>query len=152
VLAHTVRDTPLAMSRENVEFVRGLVAGAGAMDKQALIAALPEFIAEAADPDIEWVEDPGRLDGQVFRGHQGVRESFERWLEQFDEFGYEAEEFIDCGDSVLVIGRERARGVASGANVDVRHHALWTIRAGKIARYQEFYDEQDARAAAGLSG
>jgi ketosteroid isomerase-like protein len=140
------------MSRENVEFVEGLVSGADAMDKQALIEALPGFIAEAADPDIEWIEDPKRMDGQVFRGHRGVRESFERWLEQFDEFGYEAEAFIDCGDSVLVIGRERVRGLASGANVDVRHHAIWTIRAGKIARYQEFYDEQDARKAAGLSG
>lgn len=46
------------MSRENVEFVEGLVAGAVDMDKQALLAALPELIAQACDPDIEWVEDP----------------------------------------------------------------------------------------------
>jgi ketosteroid isomerase-like protein len=151
MLALPVSDTARAMSRENVEFVEGLFAGADAMDKRALIEALPRFIAAAAEPDIEWVEDPKRMDGQVFRGHQGVRESFERWLEHFDEYGYTAEEFIDCDDSVLVIGRERARGLASGASVDVRHHAVWTIRAGKIARYQEFYDEQDARKAAGLS-
>jgi ketosteroid isomerase-like protein len=139
------------MSQENVEFVESLLAGAETMDKAALIAALPELIAQAADPDIEWVEDPRRLDGQVFRGHEGVKQSFERWLEQWDKFGYEAEEFIDCGDDVLVIGRERARGIASGANVDVRQYAVWTIRAGKIARYREFYDEQDARRAVGLA-
>jgi uncharacterized protein len=139
------------MSQENVELVESLLSGAGALDKRALIAALPEFIAEAADADIEWVEDPQRFDAQVFRGHAGVRESFERWLEQWDEFEYEAEEFIDCGDDVLVIGRERARGMASGANVDVRQHSIWTVRAGKIARYREFYDEQDARRAAGLA-
>ncbi|TMK23755.1 MAG: hypothetical protein E6G62_10750 [Actinobacteria bacterium] len=139
------------MSRENVEFVENLLAGAEAMDKAALIAALPELIAQAADPDIEWAEDPHRLDAQVSRGHDGVRQSFERWLEQWDEYGYEAEEFIDCGDDVLVIGRERGRGMASGANVDVRQHAVWTIRAGKIVRYREFYDEQEALKVVGLS-
>ena len=139
------------MSRENVKIVEALLAGAEAMDKATLIAALPEMLAQGADPDIEWVEDPKRFDAQVFRGHEGVKQSFERWLEQWDEYGYQSEEFIDCGDDVLVIGRERARGIASGVDVDVRQHSVWTIRAGKIARYQEFYDERDARRAVGLA-
>jgi ketosteroid isomerase-like protein len=140
------------MSRENVEIVENLLAGAEAMDKAALIAALPDLIAQAADPEIEWVEDPQRLDARVFRGHDGVRQSFEHWLEQWDEFGYEAEKFIDCGDDVLVVGHELARGMASGVNLNVRQYSVWTIRAGKIARYQEFYDEQDALKAVGLEG
>jgi hypothetical protein len=74
------------MSQENVEFVEGLVAGAGEMDKQALLAALPDLIAQACDPDIEWVEDPQRADGQMHRGHEGVRQSWEQWLENWDEY------------------------------------------------------------------
>jgi uncharacterized protein len=140
------------MSHENVEFVEGLCAGAADMDKQALLAALPELIAQACDPDIEWVEDPQRADHGVYRGHDGVRESFERWLEQWDEFGAEAERFIDCGEDVLVIAREHGRGTTSGASVSSRIYSVWTIRAGKIARYREFYDEHAALKAAGLAG
>ncbi len=138
------------MSQENVEFVEGLVAGAGAIDKQALLAALPELIAQACDPDIEWVEDPQRADGQIHRGHEGVRQSWEQWLEIWDDYEAEFERFIDCGDDVLVVARERGRGKSSGASVSSRNYMVFTIRAGKIARYREFYDEDAALKAVGL--
>jgi hypothetical protein len=57
---------------------RAMAAGA-TMDKQALLAALPDLIAQTCDPEIEWVEDPQRADGRVYRGHEGLRESWERW-------------------------------------------------------------------------
>lgn len=132
-------------------FVEGLYAGAADADKQGLLAALPELIANACDPEIEWVEDPQRADGKVYCGHAGVQESFERWLEHFDEFGYEAERFIDCGEDVLVVGLEHARGSTSGASISSRHYSIVTVHAGKILRYREFYDEQAAFAAAGLA-
>jgi ketosteroid isomerase-like protein len=138
------------MSRENVEFVEGLLALAEDMDKQAMLAALPELIAQACDPDIEWVEDPQRADGQVHRGHDGVRRSWERWLEHWEEYRGEAERFVDCGDDVLVVAREQGRGITSGASVSSRIFAVFTIRAGKIARYREFYDERAAHEAVGL--
>src|ERR1700704_1399943 len=67
------------MSQQNVNLVEGLLSGAAAMDKQALLDALPELIAQTCTPDIEWLEDPQRADGQVYRGHEGVRRSWERW-------------------------------------------------------------------------
>jgi hypothetical protein len=48
------------MSQENVEFLEALLTGASEMDKQALLDGLPELIAQACDPEIEWVEDPRR--------------------------------------------------------------------------------------------
>jgi ketosteroid isomerase-like protein len=138
------------MSQENVEFVEALFAGAGSMDKQALLAALPDLIAQACTPDIEWVEDPRRADGAVCRGHEGVRQSWERWLEQWDEWGGELEQLIDCGDDVLAIATEHGRGATSGVNVNARNYMAFTIRDGKIARYREFYDEQAALKAVGL--
>jgi hypothetical protein len=66
------------MSQETVEFLEGLFAGAKEMDKQALLDALPELIAQTCDPEIEWVEDPRRADRRVYHGYDGVRESFER--------------------------------------------------------------------------
>jgi ketosteroid isomerase-like protein len=139
------------MSRENVEFLEGLFAGAKEMDKEALLGALPELIAQACDPEIEWVEDPRRADRRVHRGHEGVRESFERWLENFDEYGVEVERMVDCGDKVLVYASEEGRGSLSGATISQRNYTVYTFRDGKVARYEEFYEERDALEVAGLS-
>jgi ketosteroid isomerase-like protein len=139
------------MSQEDVEFLEGLFAGAEQMDKQALLDALPELIPQMCDPDIEWVEDPRRADRRVYRGHDGVRESFEHWLENFEEYGFELERMVDCGDKVLVYAREEGRGTLSGGTISQRIYSVYAFRDGKIARYQEFYDERDALEAAGLS-
>lgn len=139
------------MSQENVEFVRGLLAGAAGMDKQALVAALPELIAQACDPEIEWFEDPQRADGRVYRGHEGVRQSWEQWLDQWEDYGSEIERIVDCGDAVLVVAREHGRGATSGATVSARNHMVITLREGRILRYREFYEEAAALQAAGLA-
>jgi ketosteroid isomerase-like protein len=139
------------MSQENVAFVEGLFNGLPEMDKQALLDALPEFIAQACDPEIEWVEDPRRADRRVYRGHDGVRESWERWLENFEEYGAELERIVDCDDKVLVVLREEGRGRLSGASISQRNYAVCTFRDGKVLRYEEFYEEGDALKAAGLS-
>ena len=129
--------------------MRGLFAGMATADKQALLEMLPQVIEQMCDPEIEWVEDPQRADGRTCRGHAGVRESFERWLEGFDEYSFEVEDVVDCGDNVLVISEERARGAASGAEIHFRNHVVMTLRGGKLLRYREFYDERAAREAAG---
>jgi ketosteroid isomerase-like protein len=133
-----------------VEFVKGLFAAGREMDKEALLAALPGLIAQTCDPEIEWYEDPQRADARVYRGHSGVRESFERWFDQWDEYGAEAERFVDCGDEVLVVAHERGRGAISGATVSARIFIVITFRNGKVLRYREFYDEAAALEAAGL--
>ena len=139
------------MAQENVEFLEALLRGAREMDKQALLDALPDLIAQACDPEIEWVEDPRRADRRVYHGHEGVRESWERWLENFDEYGAELERIVDCGDKVFAVMREEGRGSLSGATISQRNYSVYTFRDGKIARYEEFYEEQDALEAAGIS-
>ena len=52
---------------------------------------------------------------------------------------------------MLVIGREVARGAASGAEVRSLNYELLTIKNGLILRFREFYDERDAdRRAVGI--
>jgi ketosteroid isomerase-like protein len=142
----------LPMSRANVEFAEGLyAAGAAGTDKQTLLASLPELVPQLCDPEIEWIEDPQRADRRIYRGHAGVRESWERWLEAFDEYSIELEQVIDCGDEdVLVVSLEQIQGAVSGAPMTSRHYAVLTIREGKLLRFREFYDEGAARQAARL--
>jgi ketosteroid isomerase-like protein len=135
------------VSQENVDFLVGLFAAAGSLDREGVLAALPQMIPEVCDPEIEWVEDPTRADGKTYRGHEGVRESWERWLENFDEYGFEIETISDHGDRVMVEAVEHGRGSASGADVSARVYMLCTFRDGKVLRYEEFYDERAALAA-----
>jgi ketosteroid isomerase-like protein len=139
------------MSQENVEFVKALLSGMPGMDKQAILDALPEFITQACDPEIEWIEDPRRADRRTYHGHQGVQESFETWFDNFDEYRGEVERVLDCDDKVLVVIREEGRGKLSGATVSQSNYCVLSFRDGKIARFQEFYEERDALEAAGLS-
>ena len=137
------------MSEANVDFVRNLFEGAAGMDKEALLAILPGAVAQAFTEDAEWIEDPSRADQQVWRGHEGICASWRRWLDQWDEWGFEIEGIEDHGDQVLCVSREHARGAASGAEVSATNHHVFTFRDGKISRYQEFYDESAARAVLG---
>ncbi|HEY6638331.1 MAG TPA: hypothetical protein VIZ61_11670 [Solirubrobacterales bacterium] len=74
------------MSEENVEFVAGIFDAADGMDKEALLAALPDLVPQLCDPDVEWIEDPSRADSRSYRGHAGVIESWRQWLETFKEW------------------------------------------------------------------
>ena len=138
------------MSQENLEVIGALLTELDGMDQEAMVAALPEVIARTCTADIEWVEDPGRADGGVHRGHEGVRRSWERWLEQWDDWAFEVERVLDSGDDVLVVARESGRGASSGVSVTARNYMAFTILDGKIARYREFYDEASALKAVGL--
>jgi ketosteroid isomerase-like protein len=66
---------------------------------------------------------------------------------------WEPEDLIDAGDMVLAFIRFRAKGRASGAQVDVHVANLWTFRDGKPVQLTYFGEDRDAALeAAGLSG
>ena len=74
------------MSEENVQCVAGIFEAADGMDKEAMLAALPDLVPQLCEPDVEWFEDPSRADSRTYRGHAGVIESFRRWLETFKDY------------------------------------------------------------------
>ena len=140
------------MSQENVEFVAGIFDAAGATDKEALLAALPDLVPQICDPEIEWIEDPRRPDSRTYRGHQGVIESWRQWLDTFAEHDFEIERITDCGtDDVFVAASEYGTGARSRAPSRQTLYAVLTVKDGKLRRYREFSDEQPALEAAGLS-
>ena len=134
------------MSQENVEFVRRWYEVA--TSKADLLAAMPRTMA-FCHPDVEWSAPE---DGTTYRGREGVRQRLKEWLNSFDDYRYEIDRIIDCGnDEVLVKASEVGRGAASGAEVRQTNYELLTIRDGLIVRIREYYDEGKALEAAGLS-
>ena len=146
LLAGTWMRLPPRSRLRRLMLTRLVQRGNAAMNRRDFALVLVGF-----DPEIEWHEDPQRADGHVYRGHDGVRESFERWLDQWDEYGTEVERFIDCGDDVLLVAREHGRGARSGATVSGRIFIVMSFHNGKVLRYREFYDEAAALEAVGLS-
>ncbi|HYU59978.1 MAG TPA: nuclear transport factor 2 family protein [Solirubrobacterales bacterium] len=137
------------MSEENLAIARAIFEGGAGTSKEAILAALPEAIPALIHPDAEWVEAPERVDSTTYRGHDGIRESFERWLEQWGEYRVEPQRFEDHGEKVLVVVHEYGEGHGSGASTEATIYVVLTFRDGKISRYREFYDEEAARSSLG---
>jgi ketosteroid isomerase-like protein len=86
---------------------------------------------------------------EPLRGHAGVAAAFRDWFEAFEEFAIEPEGRLEQGDRVLVPMRQRARGKGSGVEVEERFYQLFTLRDGKVFRFEEFSDEAEALQALG---
>ena len=138
------------MSQENVETFQRAVDAYNGGDFDAVL--------EAFDPDVEWHPALAVLLGgerTVFRGHQGVRESIQEEDEALATYQFEVSEIRDLGRRVLAIGRIRARGKASGVEIDSFFCALTESKGtkGKDTRatlLRTYLDLKEALEAAGL--
>jgi ketosteroid isomerase-like protein len=133
------------MSQENVEIVRRGFEAINARD-------LDRYYVETVDPEVEWqtsAEDP---DAATHRGLQAYKRYLESWLDSFDGFHGDVEEYIDVGDDrVFTWVRYTGRGRESGVPADWYLAIICTLRDGKVVRGEEYFDRNDALEAVGLS-
>ena len=130
------------MSQVNVEIVRRIFDAFNRRD----IAAFLELL----DPDVEWVPILAVLEGRVYRGHEEIREWIKDLAADWEFFEVYYEELRDLGDRVLVSGHWRARGRASGVEVENPGTYLYEIEGGKVVSMRTFTDRAEALEAAGL--
>jgi ketosteroid isomerase-like protein len=144
------------MSQENVELVRRLLEMFDRREHEAVFA----FYA----PDIEWdatrTASPGNMEGGklpaglagVYRGHDGVRTYWRRWLEAWKDLEFEVQDVLDGGDEVVALIRnQRQWGRHSGIVTETPPYGLvFTIRGGKVVRWRVFPDQKSALEAVGL--
>jgi ketosteroid isomerase-like protein len=149
------RDTARAMSQENVDVVRGILAGFQGLDWVAFLRDTDpgqvQVILEAVyDPDVEIIWVDTSPDAGPHRGHQGVLQAFNGWLDSFEEFHFDPTEFIDAGDDVVVPNNQVGVGKGSGAEVEMTTAWVCTVKGGKIARVREYSNKDKALEASGL--
>jgi ketosteroid isomerase-like protein len=106
------------------------------------------------DPDVEWLtaveRGLGRA-GNVFHGHEGMREFWRLWRTEVDDFSVESNEIRDLGDErVLNLAHIQFRGRASGIMVESQLALVVTIRDRKIVRSDDYLSHADALKAVGL--
>ena len=88
---------------------------------------------------------------QVYKGVGAVRELFADAGEIWDDYRLEAEDVIDLGEHVLLVGRVSGRGRASGVPINQPLAMLITFEGEKAMRSQSFASKEEALAAVGLS-
>ena len=100
-------------------------------------------------PGIEWF--PVEENRVPTRGIEATMRYRDRWLDIWDEHRFDVEEVIEDGDDIVARVHIMARGRASGAEVDIRFYAQFTVQDGKIARIYDHDSRSEALKAAGLS-
>ena len=146
------------MSQENVEVVKSVHPPSGT-DLTSLFAddsgapARLEAAAPLYHPEFEF--SMGTLGGESVRqGGKGLPELVEawrEWMEPWEVYWTEVEDFIDAGDDrVLVLLRDHGRMRGSDAEVDLIGASLWTLRDRKVSRIDFYADRDQALEAAGL--
>jgi ketosteroid isomerase-like protein len=70
--------------------------------------------------------------------------------ETYDQFRYEADEFVDLGESILALGRIRVRGAQSGAEGTQSGALVMRVREGMLVSYRAYLRREEALEAVGL--
>jgi ketosteroid isomerase-like protein len=130
------------VSQENVEIVQQATAAFSSGDADAF--------TELTTPNVEWKVGLAAVEGEVFRGPEGVKAYFDRLSSAWSEFRFLAEQVRDLGDTIVVLGR--LRGIGRGGRVPVEPPvgAVWDLRRGKIWRLRAYLDHVEALKAVGL--
>jgi uncharacterized protein len=131
------------MSEENVEIVRSIYDA----------WARKEFPGPAGvlDVEIEYVNPAGAVEPGTRYGLEAFSRAVEQvFVEGWESWRFEPERFAPRGDQVAVVLGYRARGRGSRVEVEGRLSTLWTLRGGKVVRFEWFHGADEALEAIGL--
>ena len=99
------------MSQENVELVRAACEWAN---------RTRDFdIGDLIHPDFEWHTRQDLPDAGARKGNEGVVRLRAEWVEAFEDFRINVEDWIDGGDQVVTVSRLRGRIRGTGHELDV---------------------------------
>ncbi len=131
------------MSEQNPQAVRAAFDASLRGDELAML--------ELVDPSVVFTPLPDSPGGGDFHGHEGLLLGIDEFATgAWEDFSVEFGHMRDFDDHVLAAYRWRGRGKVSGIQMEVDGYALYTLREGKIVRWQLFPSEQQALDTVGL--
>ena len=119
------------MSQENVDLVGG---GYEAFGRQDIPGVLERF-----DANIEWTAPDTLPTGGTYRGPDKVGEFFASLPETWAELNVGPDEYLDAGDTVVVLGTHRIRG-HNDVSGEAQFVHVWDVTEGKVVRFREIAD------------
>jgi ketosteroid isomerase-like protein len=108
-----------------------------------------EGLVRFLHPDFEMTTPPGlAAEPDTYRGHDGIRRYFSSFYDVMDDITFEIDEFEDLGGGrVLGVSRLRARGQATGIEVEQEVTQVCEIEDGLVRRIHVFPSPEEGRAA-----
>jgi ketosteroid isomerase-like protein len=106
---------------------------------------------ELYDPAIVFITFAPEGDELVYEGLEGVSEWTRDFLAQWRNYRIEAEDFIESGDKVLVVGRHAGEGQTSGVASGMPLYSVWTFEDDRVVQLQFTPDRDRAFEAAGVA-
>jgi ketosteroid isomerase-like protein len=119
---------------ENVEGLRGAYEALGRGDMEAVTATW--------ETDIEFDgPNSSRMPGAgPHRGKEEVARLFSGMKDRWEGLLFSPDEFVEQGETVVVLGHMEGRAKATGTDVKVPFVHVWRMREGKVARGQALTD------------
>jgi ketosteroid isomerase-like protein len=109
----------------------------------------PASLLPMADPEIEVYTARGLVNVGTYRGHEEYLAWSADWLDAWEDFKLEALEFIELGDSIVVVPvHQTAKGRGSGISVEMDVAYLVEIIDGKVTRFHLYESREEAVEAA----
>ena len=131
------------MAAEDVEALRAVYAKWEVGDFDT-----PEIFAD--DAEATWAQEVP--DAVPARGIEAIGASMLNFLAAWDDYRWQADEFIPAGDRVVVFITARGRGKGSTVEVEAHWAHIWTFRDGKATRLEGYTDRAEALAVSGVGG
>jgi uncharacterized protein len=103
------------------------------------------------DPNVVWDTSASNMPSAgVYEGHQGVDRFFRDWLGTWRDYEIATREYLDAGDSVVIVFRQHGTGRESGVEIERDFFGVYDLRASKVVRFRMFESRDQALEAAGL--
>jgi hypothetical protein len=133
------------MPEANVEaLIEQLLQALNARDLDRLMAPL--------DPEFEFYSRLLQVDGRSYKGRTGMSRFLTEVDEAFDEARWTLDEIGGrAGNNLVVVLRQRLRGRASQAALDLPSSQVWIFRNDRLWRVVVYGTRDEALEAAGLS-
>ena len=137
------------MGAQDVELVRRIYGfdWVGVSSRKEGFAELSGLV----DPDFRSQFSP-ELGERIIEGVEGLRKFTQALEQDFCEFRYDPDDFIDAADgSVVLLGKIHAQGRSSRMPLTGEFGHVWTVRNGRAAAVTAYRDRRSARSEAGLT-
>lgn len=113
------------------------------------------LVLGAMEPAVHWHEaesNPYMPSGEAWVGGDAVVNNlFAKLASEWDGFTVRPVSFHDAGDTVTVEGRYTGVYKATGQDLDAQFCHVWTLKNGKIAKFQQYTDTAQLQQAMGTT-
>jgi ketosteroid isomerase-like protein len=125
---------------DNVALIRATYEGPSEQNGRHLLAILA--------PDVEWIEADGFPYAGVYIGPEAVRaQVFHRLATEWIDYRALPQCYLADGDQVAVFGTYTGIYKATGRAMQASFAHLYTLKAGRITRMQQYVDSHMVRLA-----